>query len=333
MTLKILPVLCFIILSGSFYGKDVKVSSVKDIKVNDPGYQFPDTNSVTASYSTDVSESFQKNNSSQTIFFTEDFEDTDFADRGWYDNTNFNITKAEAHSGTSSAEFHFAKGATSPESGGSIRRVFNESASVYISYRVKYSENWQEQPGGYGHHEFHFLTNKDGHWTGPAFTFLTVYIENHDLKPVFSIQDGKNIDQSQIGSNLTGVSENRAVAGCNGDSDGLGNSNCYRRGGLYWNGKIFPAGSKSIKLNQWHRVEVFFSLNTISNGIGQQDGVIKYWLDGSLIINHENVVFRTGAHVDMLFNQFIVAPFLGNGSPNNQTFWIDDLVIANDRIE
>jgi len=41
------------------------------------------------------------------------------------------------------------------------------------------------------------------------------------------------------------------------------------------------------------------------------------------------VLMRTAQHADMKFNQFIIAPWIGDGSPIDQTFWLDDLVVAN----
>lgn len=327
MTLKILTTLLFLFSGWIAHAQAVNVSANGERPTSVPDSVIH----IGSGCGDKVSSHPGSKDSSRIVFFTEDFEDSDFAGRDWYDNTSFIITTSKPFSGTSCAEFHFKKGATTPQSRGSIRHLFDESASVYIRFRIKYSDNWQEQPGGYGHHEFHFLTNKDGHWSGLAFTHLTLYIENHNLEPVVSIQDGRNIDQSKIGSNLAGVTEKRAVAGCNGDSDGLGKDICYERDGLHWNGKIFKTGSKYIERERWHLVEAYFRLNTISDSIGQSDGVIRYWLDGRLLIDHTNAVLRTGKHPDMLFNQFIAAPFLGNGAPDDQTFWIDNLVVGNER--
>ncbi len=55
--------------------------------------------------------------------------------------------------------------------------------------------------------------------------------------------------------------------------------------------------------------------------------------DARLIIDHSDVLMRTAQHPNMKFNQFIIAPFLGDGSPVDQTFWIDDLIVATGRIE
>jgi hypothetical protein len=83
--------------------------------------------------------------------------------------------------------------------------------------------------------------------------------------------------------------------------------------------------------NAWQRVEVYAQLNSVVGGIGQTDGVLKYWLDGALIIDRSNVIFRTGANPSMAFNQFVMAPYIGDGSPVDQRFWIDDLTVATSR--
>jgi hypothetical protein len=72
-------------------------------------------------------------------------------------------------------------------------------------------------------------------------------------------------------------------------------------------------------------------MNTITGERGNYDGVIRYWYDGKLIIERSNVVLRTANRPAMKFNQFIIGPWIGDGSPVDQTFWIDNLTIMTDR--
>jgi hypothetical protein len=186
---------------------------------------------------------------------------------------------------------------------------------------------------------FYFNTNLDGIYTGPAYTRLTAYIEENGGRPLLAIQDGRNIDEQRIGQNLVGVTEQRAVAGCNGDSDGHGNGECYPSGSVHWNSKKWygpgvyfdntPA-SPRYKGN-WHLVEAYFKLNSVVNGVGAQDGILRYWYDGTLIIDRTNVVIRTGANPTMKFNHLLVAPWIGDGSPVDQTYWVDNLMISTAR--
>jgi hypothetical protein len=83
--------------------------------------------------------------------------------------------------------------------------------------------------------------------------------------------------------------------------------------------------------NDWHHVEAYFQLNTIQGGKGQLNGIAQYWFDGQLLIDHQNVLFRTGVHPNMKFNQFLIAPYIGVGSPVTHTMWVDDLVIQSAR--
>jgi hypothetical protein len=43
------------------------------------------------------------------------------------------------------------------------------------------------------------------------------------------------------------------------------------------------------------------------------------------------VLFRTGAHPTMQFNQFFMGPYIGDGSPVAQQVWVDDLVVMTGR--
>ncbi len=271
-----------------------------------------------------------------TTLFEEKFEDASVGTRGWYDNTSPIVTTAQAVSGsTKSLEFRFPLGATKPTNGGAMRKKFADSDSVFVSYYVKYSANWVGSNKAYHPHEFYLLTNKDGDWSGLANTKLTAYVEQNAGTPLIAIQDGLNIDQAKINQNLTATTEARGVAGCNGDSDGFGVGTCYLSGTSYVNGKTWKASKPyftntagAYYKNDWHKVEVFMKLNSIANGKGVADGIIQYWFDGQLVMDHKNVMFRTAQNADMKFNQFIIAPWIGDGSPVDQTFWVDNLTVA-----
>jgi hypothetical protein len=278
--------------------------------------------------------------------FQEKFEDADLASRGWYDNTMVKLSTQEHLPGSrSSVEYHFPRGAKVPElSEGSIRKKFSESDSVYVSFYIKHSSTWIGSGMPYHPHEFYILTNMDGgecgDYCGLSVGHLTAYIEENGGKPALEIQDVLNIDQSRIGQDLTNITEQRSVAGCNGysEADGAGPEDCYRYKGGYRNDKTWRTSSAYFQNTRgpyykgdWHHVEAFFKLNSIANGKGVADGVLQYWYDGNLIMNHDNVLFRTGQYPSMKYNQFIIAPYIGDGSPVDQAIWIDDLTVATSR--
>ena len=155
---------------------------------------------------------------------------------------------------------------------------------------------------------------------------------------MLAIQDSKNINEAKINVDLTGETENRAVAGCNGNTDGTGSNTCYRVGDVHRNSKEWRAGAiyfgdapgDNYK-NDWHFIEAFFRLNSIADGKGVTNGVVKYWFNGKLIISHENILMRTEMYPNMRFNQLLVSPYIGVGSPVEQTMWIDNLTVANNR--
>jgi hypothetical protein len=276
--------------------------------------------------------------SAQTnVLFREGFEDSAFASRGWYDGSGAALATAEKYVGAHAFECRFQTGGTKCAS--PARHLFAASDSVYLSFYIKYSSNWVGSGRAYHPHMINLVTSVDGAYIGPAYTHLTTYVEAVNGVPVLAIQDGMNIDETRIGQDLTSVTEQRSVAGCNGDSDGHGAGDCYRSGSVHFNGKAWrpsrsyfdnTPGGATYK-GDWHLVEAFYRLNSLAGGKSVRDGVIRYWYDGSLIIDHSNVVMRTGAHPTMKFNQFLLLPFIGDGSPIDQAFWIDDLVVATDR--
>ncbi len=275
----------------------------------------------------------------QTTLFSEGFEDASLAARGWYDNTNPILSSVEHVAGSArSAEFRFLPGKTVAVNGGALRRKFPPTESVYLSFYIKYSANWVGSQQTYHPHQFHFTTNLDADWVGPSFTRMTAYVEENGGIPLLAIQDGVNIDQTRVNQNLVSITEQRSVCGCNGDSDGSGKSNCYLMDaavGLYYNGKEWRAPQAYFTNTagprykaDWHHIEAYFKLNSIVNGVGIADGAVKYIYDGQTVIDRANLVLRTGAHPTMKYNQFILAPYLGPGSPVDQAFWVDNLIVG-----
>ncbi len=83
--------------------------------------------------------------------------------------------------------------------------------------------------------------------------------------------------------------------------------------------------------SSWHHVESYWQLNTISGGKGQPNGVVQYWFDGALIIDRHDIYFRTAVNASMQFRTFVMAPYIGDGSPRDQYMWIDDLTVRTTR--
>jgi uncharacterized protein YjdB len=279
-----------------------------------------------------------------TLLFEEDFENSNIASRGWYDNTSVQLSTTEHIAGSvSSAQYRFLAGATTPTSGGSQRHKFTPSNSFYLSYYVKYSTNWVGSAKAYHPHEFYALSTLDGDWDGPSQNYLDVYVEQNYQnggRPRLAIQDNKSVNYSYgaLPNNLIGVTENRSIGGCNGVVESNMFSECFNFGSYWYNDKqitgpvVFQPNPGAGYKNNWNFVEAYFELNTIVNGIGQANGVMRYWFNGTLIIDRHDILYRTGAHPTLQFSQFLIAPYIGDGSPADQSMWVDNLRVATARI-
>jgi hypothetical protein len=49
-------------------------------------------------------------------------------------------------------------------------------------------------------------------------------------------------------------------------------------------------------------------------------------------LDRHDIMYRTGAHPTIQFNQFLIAPYIGVGSPVDQSMFIDNLRLATSRI-
>jgi len=92
-----------------------------------------------------------------------------------------------------------------------------------------------------------------------------------------------------------------------------------------------PAPGPGYK-GDWNHVEVYLQINSVVGGVGVADGVMQYWFNGALAIDRHDILFRTGARPNINFHQFLIAPYIGDGSPVDQYMWIDDLTVATGRL-
>jgi len=274
------------------------------------------------------------------VLVQESFEDNAFASRGWYDNPAITITDTVHVGGVRALEAHFLPGATTPSwGGGAARHLFQASPTLYVSFWVKYSANWVGSGRPYHPHEFLIMSEMDGDWDGPANGWLVTYIEHvyqNGGIPRLALQDNKAINTT-FGTppiNLIGVTENRSTGGCNGLVEINITSECFN-GPPWYNDKQLNAGRIAFAptpgpgyKGNWNHVEAYFQLNSIAGGIGVADGVVQYWFNGALLIDRHDILFRTGARPNINFHQFLIAPYIGDGSPVDQYMWVDDLTVA-----
>ncbi|HEY2378226.1 MAG TPA: hypothetical protein VGH98_19775 [Gemmatimonadaceae bacterium] len=275
-----------------------------------------------------------------TVLFSESFEDTNFGARGWYDLGGMTSLSSTDHitGSTHSLQINFPQGAMKPSPNANARHLFTPSDAVYVRYWIKHSSNWVGSGHNYHPHEFYILSTLDDQYAGPSFNYLATYIEDNWMSdgghPLLQSQDAQNIDVTRINQDLTNVTENRAISGCNGNPDNTPEISCYQSGSDWNNVKVWRSAQPAFVnatgptyKGDWHKVEAYYKLNSIVNGIGQRDGVAQYWVDGVLYIDRHDLMFRTGAHPTLQFKQLLMAPYIGDGSPVAQSLWYDDLVV------
>lgn len=207
-----------------------------------------------------------KAHAAEVLLFHEPFEDTDWESRGWYDGPRMEVTDAEHIPGGGHAcVWHWQKAGDVTPAGRGARVKLPPVTSVTLSFHIKHSANWGWTGVNWHPHEFLFVTTEDPDHVGPAYTHLTFYVEVVNGVPRVGIQDGKNIDNGRIGQDLVGVTERRAVAGGNGDSDGHGEGHYYRNGKVHWNGKIWEPKQRRVGRRSKYSREAL-------DGFGRGDG-------------------------------------------------------------
>lgn len=139
---------------------------------------------------------------------------------------------------------------------------------------------------------------------------------------------------ADVGVTPTVHTEMRSAAACNGLLGDLEGRDCFESGEGWYSSRFVDADfqvfgdTAPYDKTEWHHVRTYWRLNDVEGGIGIANGVIRYWVDDELVIERDEVLMRTGAHPDMAFDQFLVAPYIGDGSPVDQTMWVDDLEVS-----
>ena len=274
-----------------------------------------------------------------SLLFSESFENNSYSSRGWYDNTNHGTIVSGGQSGNC-LQWSWASGATTPTNGASMRMEFTPTDSLYLSYYVKFQTGWQGSQKAYHPHMIYILSDLDdaaNAYSPLANNYLDTYVEflsdvgsPYTIRPSIALQDEKrtNTSNGTPPNNLTAVTENRSVAYCNTPiPSGAFGGSCYADT-TYYSANTWKATTASISTNAWHHVEVYLKMNSISGSKGQSDGIMQEWIDGAQVINKNNVLYRTNQDATKKWAQFVLAPYIGDGSPIAQSMWIDELSLS-----
>jgi hypothetical protein len=242
------------------------------------------------------------------VLFQESFDDDKAAARGWYDFTSTRIT-GNALNGPGCIEYEWVNVKSGATGSSARRRLFEPAEEIYVRYYIKLSKGWGWSGRDYHPHVTQLLTTENGKWAGPAASHLTLYIEPVNGKLRLGGQDIQNKDQPH------GLTQGPLKGG--------------------YNGKLYDSEEVLFKDDHWHCVEACFRLNTLDlkNDRPHMDGVVRGWVDDTLVIDHTDLILRSTDFPKMKFNQFLMAPYFGPGLvPHPQSLWIDELAVGTHRI-
>jgi hypothetical protein len=241
------------------------------------------------------------------LHFVERFEDADLQKRGFYDGDGKFTLADEAAEGKKSLQYRFETGKILPSDSSGMRRLFEPGDSAYLRYRMKVTPNWKWTNRPYGPHLFLFMTTENDRYHGPASSRLTTYVEPVNGKLRLAAQDIQNKNAPH------GLTQGPL------------------RGG--YNGMFYDSEDVLFDDGEWHLIEAYFKLNTLNKAADKPnaDGIAQAWVDGKLVIDRKDVVYRSTDYPEMKFNQFLLLPYFHHGVPNEQTMWIDDLAVGIER--
>jgi len=244
----------------------------------------------------------------KVILFEENFDNAELGQRGWYDGRAIRISEQSVR-GSGCIEYDWVLNDQRVRGSSSQRHLFDQVDAVYIRFYLRLSKEWEWSGRNYHPHLTHFLTTENSEYHGPAASHLTLYIEPVAGKLRLAATDIQNKEMPH------GLTQGPL------------------RGG--YNGKFYASEEALFVDDKWHCIEAYFRLNTLDmkNDQPNNDGIVKGWFDGEKVIDHQDVILRSTDFPDMMFNQFLMAPYFGPGLLNNaQKLWIDELIVGTKRI-
>jgi len=276
------------------------------------------------------------------------FNDDDFSVRGWIDGYMNNIIEDEERGPV--GMWAWNEGDKTPKNFSSMRKdLGRDYEKLFIKYYVKYDDDWIGSQKNYHPHLIAIRSNYDffilGEYGGGANAYLTVYFDswvnpkNNKIHPWFQLQDSRNInyDYGMPPQNIADKTEYRSVGGCNGCLNGQDcgtNDTCFNISNNYWySAREWVIEDIYYLRDKWIKEEYYIEMNSIKNGKGIPDGILKIWHDDKLIFKSANMLFRTGKYPDMSFRQIGFFPYIGDGSPVHQSMFIDNLKIYKHNIK
>jgi hypothetical protein len=242
------------------------------------------------------------------LLFRESFDDADLVKRGWYDGAQFRLA-GDAWAGAGCIEYEWTSPDAKVSGSSGVRHGLEPTEEVFLRYYLKLSKGWGWSGRNYHPHLTHFMTTENGKWHGPAASHLTLYIEPVNGRLRLAAQDIENKDAPH------GLTQGPLKGG--------------------YNAMTYDSADVLFNDDQWHCVEAHFKLNTLDlkNDRPNKDGIVRGWLDGKLVIERTDVIFRSTDFPNMKFNQFLLTPYFGPGLlPHAQKLWIDELAVGTQRI-
>lgn len=270
------------------------------------------------------------------LIFSESFEDNNWSTRGWYDGTDSVGVQSGGHIGNA-LRWSWSSGASQPTGFSTIRNSFAQTDELFIEYYIKFDSGWRGSGLNYHPHMIHLLSTDDGIWQGLSRTNNSIYLEAitdtgspYNIVPTIATQDylRTNTSFGMPPNNLVAITETRSAYHCNTPASLSGATGvCYNDGGGWYSANMWDSPEIIIDRDQWTKVEAYFRKNTFGGGVANFDGLMRMWINDELAIDANTVLYAANAYSGTRWDKIVLAPWIGDGSPIDQSMWLDEFKI------
>ncbi len=263
--------------------------------------------------------------SDPAVIFHEDFEDDKLKQRGWYDLAGWTntllVSDEDKATGDKSLKLVYPKGKTGPWCRAPHFKQGHET--IYVRYYRKWADGWNWGGEGDGNgHDTRLVSANPG---------LGKQAYKNDDMSVLMMESCTHFDPWKRGlfglmlfqkkNHLFTPAVKQSHLSKKADGHAL-------RGKEWWLATVDKSRSPKSQVGKWYCVEYMATMNTP----GQEDGVIKGWIDGVLYYHVDKVMMRDKQSTQEKWKRWWIGPYFHGGTTKDQHSYIDSIVIANNYI-
>ena len=245
------------------------------------------------------------------VFFLDDFStgDTSHSDNGFaWLNPNFAVSEGFGHGDSHALRFSFGPDASGEDSTSELRfELGREVDALWVSMAIYYPDGTEDL--GSAAYEHRDDVSSDNN------KFIRLWSGDYNSEP----KVGASTRPSTADGVQSGLTNEFRPLG-----SGMGN---YGSGNTAW---VSDGEPGTCTRGSWCTVQMEFRLGDVSesNGVGESNGIARWWIDGTLVYDHVELANAAGSQAENYLDRGYLQGWANSGFSDLTYVYIDDVAFC-----